>query len=257
MGFLLGLACLVRPTAFFVMLWIVGWIVLLERSSLKSRVLKIAILVSAVVITLLPWSLRNQFVFGDFIPFTSHGGITFYQGNNPSVLEYPQYHGGVSPLYMLPGYTELKSLPEIEKDDRARSMGREFLRQNTDDIPILVWRKFVRFWRFKSDTGLSGVKSGWWWSKESRLGSLASSIDVGFVYSIVVIPLFVFGFILSIRSRRRWVYLTGLIVAHTFVTLIFHGSLRMRIPIEPIILMFAADTIDRMIAFRRSGQVAT
>ncbi len=77
-----------------------------------------------------PWAVRNHSAFGKWIFSTTHGGITFYQGNNAAVLEYPQYHGGVAPLHMLPGYDELKTKPEIEKDEAARSMGREFsLRQ--------------------------------------------------------------------------------------------------------------------------------
>ena len=246
MGVLLGLGCLARPTAFFVVLWIVGWVVLLGASPLKNRIFRCAVLVGVVVLTLVPWTIRNHIAFDKTMFFTSHGGITFYQGNNAAVLEYPQYHGGVAPLHMLPGNDELKTLQEIAKDEKARALGREFLRENPGDIPILVWRKFARFWRFKSDVGLSGVKSGWWWNKDSFLGKLASSLDVGFVYAVFVIPLFVVGLIFSFKRRRWWVFLTGLIVMHTLVTLIFHGSLRMRIPIEPVIVMFAAFTIDRI-----------
>jgi hypothetical protein len=87
---------------------------------------------------------------------------------------------------------------------------------------------------------MSGVKSGWWFSKDSTLGRLASSLDVGFVYAALVIPLFVVGMLLSLRNWRRYVFLYGLVVIHTAVTLVFHGSIRMRVPIEPVIAIFAA-----------------
>ena len=130
-------------------------------------------------------------------------------------------------------------------------MGLDFLVHNKKDVPLLVWRKFARFWRFKSDSGLSGVKSGWWWNKESALGRIASSLDVGMAYAVFVVPLFVAGLVAGRKSRNRTLLLGGLVVVHTLVSLVFHGSLRMRIPIEPVIAMFAADALWRIVARAR------
>jgi hypothetical protein len=201
-----------------------------------------------------PWGVRNKAVFGKWLFTTTHGGVTFYQGNNAAVLEYPQYHGGVAPLYMLPGYEALEKKPELEKDGQARTLGKRFLRQNVRSIPVLVWRKLGRFWRVQSDTGMSGVKSGWWFNKDSALGRLASSLDVGFVYAVFAIPLFVVGLVLSLRAWRRYVYLYGLVVIHTAVTMVFHGSIRMRVPIEPVIAIFAAYTLHLLIQRVRPEQ---
>lgn len=246
-GVALGLATLCRPTAWMVALWVAGFGLLLGDGPLKGRFARGAVLVAAVIVTLLPWGIRNHAVFDRWEFFTLHGGITFYQGNNPAVLQYPQYHGGVAPLEMLPGWDRIKSMSEAERDDTTRTMGRAFLRANKDRIPLLAWRKFVRFWRFRSDVGLSGIKSGWWFNKDSPLGKLASSFDVGLLYSGVVIPLFMAGLFVGLKNRRRFVLLVGLVVIHTFVALVFFGSLRMRIPIEPVIAMFAADVFWRIV----------
>ncbi len=244
-GLVLGLATLCRPTAWMAALWVAGFGVILGDGSLKGRFARGMVLVSFVLLMLVPWAVRNHAVFDRWEFFTLHGGITFYQGNNSAVLEYPQYHGGVAPLEMLPGWDEIKSMSEAERDVTARAMGRAFLRENKARVPLLAWRKFVRFWRFRSDVGLSGIKSGWWFSKDSRLGKLASAFDAGLLYSVVVIPLFVVGLFANLRNRRRILCLVGLVVVHTFVALVFFGSLRMRIPIEPVIVMFAADTCWR------------
>jgi hypothetical protein len=213
------------------------------------------ILVAAVVVTLLPWAVRNHAVFDRWEFFTFHGGITFYQGNNAVVMEFPQYHGGVTPLEMLPGWDEIKSMPEVERDDATRAMGWTFLRENKERVPLLVWRKFARFWRFQSDVGMSGIRSGWWFDKDTFLGRLAASFDAGYLYSLVVIPLFVVGLIAALKDRRAFVLLTGLVVVHTLVALAFFGSLRMRIPIEPVIAIFAADASRRIITFLRARAV--
>lgn len=246
-GLAFGLATLCRPTAWFLALWAAGFGVVLGEGSLRGRMARGAVLLGVVIATLLPWGIRNHAVFDRWEFFTFHGGITFYQGNNAVVLQYPQYHGGVTPLTMLPAWDEIKSLPEVESDAATRRLGRQFLRDNKEKVPLLVWRKFVRFWRLKSEAGLSGIRSGWWFDKDSRLGKLAASFDVGFVYSIVAIPLFVAGFLASLTSRRRFVLLVGFVAVHVLVALVFFGSLRMRLPIEPVIGMFAADFLWRVV----------
>ena len=191
---------------------------------------------------------------GKWIFFTSHGGSTFYQGNNAAVIEVPQYRGGVAPLYMLPGKDELSRMNEVERDEASWALGKRFLARNKRQIPKLLWWKFQRFWRFKSDQGLSGVQSGWWFDKNSALGRLATTLDVGFLYSMFVIPLFVIGLFLSRGRWRTLVFLYGVLLIHALVPLVFHGSLRMRIPIEPIMAMFAAVAILRIYDRLRPGQ---
>jgi 4-amino-4-deoxy-L-arabinose transferase-like glycosyltransferase len=256
-GVALGLADLCRPTAALVALWIGAAGIALGDGPLRRRLLWGSVVIAAVFATHVPWAARNHSVFGKWIFSTTHGGITFYQGNNSAVLEYPQYHGGVAPLHMLPGYDELKSKPEIPKDEAAREMGRRFLRENKSRIPILLWRKFARFWRFKSDVGIAGVRSGWWWSKESALGKMASSLDAGLIYAIPVIPLFALGFFAGLGSRKRFALLTGVVVMHTAVALVFHGSLRMRIPVEPVMAMFAGDVAWRAVTRLRMRPTRT
>jgi hypothetical protein len=93
---------------------------------------------------------------------------------------------------------------------------------------------------------MSGVKSGWWWSKDSFLGRLATVFDVGFVYAIVVFPLFLAGIALTIYRWRELLFLYGVVVVHTAVALIFHGSIRGRIPVEPVIALFAGAAVMRL-----------
>ena len=75
-------------------------------------------------------------------------------------------------------------------------------------------------------------------------------------YSLVVIPLFVVGLVAGRKSRGRMIFFGGLVVVHTFVSLVFHGSLRMRIPIEPVMAMFAADAAWRLVTRLRIRRVA-
>lgn len=242
----LAAASLTRPTGLAFAVWLLvaglafgaGSVVLRTRNALLAAVLFCAIL--------LPWCLRNYAVLGGWVGLTSHGGITFYQGNNQKVVDIPHYRGGVAPLAGLPHADEISRMGELARERFARQKGREFLERNRTLIPRIMWWKFARFWRLKSDVGLSGVKSGWWWSTESFLGRLASRVDFGFAFSILAFPLFAAGLVLTGRRWRELLFLYGIVVSHTAVALVFFGSIRGRIPVEPVMAVFAAVTIDRI-----------
>lgn len=246
-GLLLGLATASRPTALVFALWVVGCTVFLARSRPLSRITRGIVVLLLLVATLLPWAARNAAVFGRWTFLTTHGGTTFYQGNNPKVLEVPQYRGGVAPLGALPGYSELEGLSPHERDAAARRLGLEYIRANKGDVPLLLWNKFARMWRFKSDVGMSGIRSGWWWSRESLAGNLAAALDVGILYALLAMPLFILGLILTFRDRDDLLLLYGIVIVHTLVGLVFFGSLRMRLPVEPVIALFAAEALVRVV----------
>jgi len=243
---LLAAATLARPTGLPVAIWTLaaglifgaGSLILRTRNGLFAAALFIALI--------LPWSVRNQQVVGAWVGLTTHGGITFYQGNNHRVVDVVHYRGGVAPLAGLPHAQEIRGMSEVEREAFTRAKGLEFLRDNVRLIPRLAWWKFARFWRLRSDSGLSGVKSGWWWSKDTFLGKVASSFDVGFVYAVVAFPLFLAGIVLTRKRWRELLFLYGIVVAHTAVALVFFGSIRGRIPVEPVIAIFAAVTADRL-----------
>jgi len=249
---LMGLAALTRPTGLPLAIWMVCAALLFGGGAARVRLRNAAAAVVVVATVLLPWCIRNAERFGGWAGVTTHGGITFYQGNNPQVVAVPHYRGGVAPLEALPQADKIAAMTELERDRFTWAMGKEFLRQHKRDVPRLLWWKWQRFWRLRSDMGLSGVKSGWWWNKNRVLGRLASSFDVGFVYAVIAFPLFLAGIVLTARRWRELLFLYGVVVAHTAVALVFHGSIRGRIPVEPVIALFAAVTVDRLTRRRKA-----
>jgi 4-amino-4-deoxy-L-arabinose transferase-like glycosyltransferase len=239
-GIVLGLASLTRPNGFLFALFAAAAIALFGAGEARGRLMRSIVVIAAVVATLVPWAARNEARFGKTVPFTTSGGITFYQGNNRVVSDVPSYHGTVSPLEALPGWNEIKGKGEIARDEEAWRLGKAFVRENPRLAAKMAAWRFSRFWRLTGDAGFSGVKSGWWWDRKSRLGGLASSLDVVFVFSIIVMPLFLLGIALTLRRARSLVFLYGIILTHTATALIFFGSLRSRMPIEPVIAILGA-----------------
>ncbi len=247
-GVLLGLATLSRPTGLPMFEWILVAAVILAGLPWRVRAARALVMTVAFALVVLPWLARNASVVGGWV-LTTHGGITFLQGNNEKVASVPQWRGGAAPLEVLPRIDELTVMDELSRDRLAWDLGRDYLRTHPGQVPGLVGWKMARYWRLKSDMGLSGIRSGWWFDKESTLGRVAASVDVGFVYAVAVIPLFVAGLVIT---RRRWRELSlwyGVLVVHTALAAVFYGSLRSRIPIEPVMCVLAAVAV--LVAVRR------
>jgi 4-amino-4-deoxy-L-arabinose transferase-like glycosyltransferase len=258
-GIILGLSSLARPNAFPLTLFVIAAYFLFSRERCAGRFLKSIVILASFFAMASPWILRNEVRFGSVVLFTTHGGLAFYQGNNQVVNDVPNYYGGVAPLEALPGWDSIRKMKdEIARDREAWRLGTSFVRENPKLVPRMLVRKFLRFWRFEADVGLSGVKSGWWWDKGKFLGNLASSVDAFFVYAVVSIPLFVIGLVATFRRYRKLVFLYGIIIMHTVIALAFFGSLRSRIPVEPVIAIFAAfGAVHLLRRIRRARCAAT
>ncbi len=253
-GLLLGLATLARPSGLPMFEWVIAALLLLSPHSKHTRLIRGTALALAFAVVVFPWYARNARVVGGWV-LTTHGGVTFLQGNNEKVANTPEWRGGAAPLQVLPRFDELSRLDELSRDRMAWDLGREYLRAHPSDVPALVFWKMVRYWRFKSDMGLSGIRSGWWFDKNSTLGRLAAEVDVGFVYAVAVLPLFVLGLVVTARRWRELALLYGVVVVHTAIAAVFYGSLRTRIPVEPVICVLAAAAALTLTRRRAPGRV--
>jgi 4-amino-4-deoxy-L-arabinose transferase-like glycosyltransferase len=251
-GLLGGLLCLARPHGLLFVLCVPAAALVLGKAPARRRLANAAVFTLVAALAVLPWAARNRAVLGHWVAFTTHGGITFYESNNMRIVEEPAFRGSVVlPRTAVPGWEELEPLPEIEFDRRAWEMGKQFVREHADLMPRMMMWKFERFWRFRSDLQVSSTEGAVRIEKGRSLGEIIRGIDVGWVYSIVVIPLFLLGAAATARKWRALVLLYAVVVSHTLVALAFHGSLRSRSPVEPVITIFAAAAVAGLIARAR------
>jgi hypothetical protein len=232
---LLGVASLTRPHGLIFTAIAALALALRGHRRPTERLATGAILILTVVLALAPWTIRNRVRLGAWVPVSTHGGITFYQSNCAAVLEVPAYYGNVAPRAELPGLGGPPKGQELARDRVAWGLGIAFLNANRHRVPELLARKSLRFWRFRS-----GVRGTWWWDNSRILGRLAKRLDCGLVYFSLVIPLFILGLVTTARRYRELTLLYAVVAAHLLVSLVFHGSLRARVPVEPVIVIFAS-----------------
>ena len=101
-GIIFGLAALCTPNILLVVPFLALWLIFMRKRSgvsLFSSARPAAFLILGLVLAILPVTIRNKIVTGDFILISSQSGINFYLGNN-------EYADGLTMI-----------MPEVELDE--------------------------------------------------------------------------------------------------------------------------------------------
>ena len=182
-----------------------------------------ALLLGGAVLALfvIPWILRNERVFGEFVPGTTHGGITFWGGTGPNggrTLGGAQDPG--TPPHVPPA---IAGLGEVEKDRWFYAEGRRVIRQHPVRSAGVFARKIPRLW---FNLGFDDPPS-------------AASLAVA-AFNLGLILLALKG--LRERARRSDParILLALVLYFTLIHLPFAAVLRYALPVYAFLLVFAA-----------------
>jgi hypothetical protein len=256
-GLLWGMASLTRPTALLLpgVLLIWAWRPVGLSSAGGERLRQAALLLGGGLLCVAPWTMRNAAALGGFVPVTTGGGRSLLDSNNPVVLEDPSLHGNAVSTLQLPPYAErLRGLSEREQDARSAAMAWDFLREHRADWARMAGWKLGRMWRFTAERGTTGT----WQAEGSPLAGLLRAVDPLALVSIALLPFLAWGTVIALRGPRRWYQSLPLWVAAYFslIAVVFWGSLRTRLPVEPLLVLLAAVGLDdalRRLRRARSG----
>jgi len=222
-GLILGLMNLTRPMTLLLPILLLFW-AWIEFGDKRRAVVIVGIIAGVMLLSMAPWVLRNYRVTNSFILVTGHNWERLYAGNNPAILRDSEAIGGSID-------------PERVEDYRAAYlsfMGR-LLRHEPLELLRLEGHKLKRFWSVLPKT-----------SERDRIVSACS-------YGLLL-PLFIVGMYLSLRSQQKPWILFAWILNFCLMALITHGSTRFRLPVEPAVILFASLTLERLwLTFRREG----
>jgi 4-amino-4-deoxy-L-arabinose transferase-like glycosyltransferase len=173
-----------------------------------------------------PWWIRNAALLHAFVPFSTGSSQNFYLGNNPrNVNAGIDWSSDVDPATV----ARIAALPgEVE---RQRAYGRiavDYITENPAVFLRAAAKKFLRFWNVVPNA--AEFKTG--------VYSLISAASFGPVLALALLCL--------LRRRRDWPMLAPvcLIVGYfTLVHVVTIASLRYRLPIEPLLIILAAEPI--------------
>jgi 4-amino-4-deoxy-L-arabinose transferase-like glycosyltransferase len=243
-GLMLGYALLTRPNVVFMVPLVGLWVLWLTRRRL-AFFLKGALIPVCATACLIPWTVRNYFVFNAFIPISTLSGSGLLQGNNRIVATDPKYRGYSHWDSLIPEYREalVSANDEVERDRRAKKFAIRWLNDNKDKWLFLAKAKFVRAWTPFLQPHTPRV---------FRVGMLVSWGPVLVLFAVAFFP----TLWAALRRREPSLLLHLSIVNFVAITLIFWGETRYRHGIEPLCLVWAALTVmyvARRLGFRWAG----
>ncbi len=252
-GVVWGAATLTRGIALYFVVPLAVWMVVLwlDRTGVegqgiihKARHLPAGlalrrpiIFAVAMVAVIAPWTIRNWFVFHEFVSLETKGGVNFWLGNSPytpnDFIRNVWKVGVREPM--------LAALPadELARDRAGYAMGEEFITREPLEFIARMPVKFADFWGFERNLvdaaeATRNGKAGGWNSPAKIAADLVS--DASYV---ILVLLSVVGLVLAENDRWK-LLLGGFIFYFVFVHMVVFGDGRFHIPLIPFLALYAA-----------------
>ena len=181
---------------------------------------------------LTPWWVRNYRLLGAFVPFTTSASHNLYMGNNPNNPNVGTYAPDLPSNWTMDRGVNIAAIPgELDRYRRYRDAALTHIAAEPFDFFRRAALKFAVFWNLIPN------------APQFR----------GFIYKLFgflsFAPILLFAAVCAFHHRRNAVrflpfYLTiGYFTALYVVTI---ASIRYRLPIEPLLIVLAAEPIARL-----------
>jgi len=233
-GILLGLATLTLPSAAVLVLLTAFWLFAVNYSQPKRAIMRTLILGFCTSLVVVPWIYRNYAVFGK-PTIATNGGRNFWLGNNPAATA--SSGNNVALTESLAAH--LNSVQsEIEKEHIYYQEGKQFISQHPDRFIKLAMLKAINFWRLfpMPTSGYPSMENTSRW-----IGAFASG---------VLFALGLVGLITTWKSAKpEGSLLLMFFIAFTILHAIFISKVRMRLPLDHFVTIFAAYPVARTLAW--------
>jgi 4-amino-4-deoxy-L-arabinose transferase-like glycosyltransferase len=252
-GAALGVAALVRPNVLLFAPFLLVWTLARARATGRGRALLPALLFAlALLAPIAPVTAYNRIAGGDWVLISSQGGVNFWIGNNPrsdgSSAIVPgtraDWWGGYHDSIRLAEAEEGRKLRPSEVSRHYSAKAWAWIRSEPRAaLAHLVW-KLRLFW---VDWELSNDASERFFA--FRFGPVLRWLPFGFG---ALAPLALLGFLLA--SRRSWSLLPlwGFLPVYTASVVAFFVCSRFRVPVLPVLAVFAAHACWRLVDLARA-----
>jgi 4-amino-4-deoxy-L-arabinose transferase-like glycosyltransferase len=226
-GIFAGAAHLTRPTLVFFLPFLWLWSVVFRKVEIKY----ILVVVAVFLVIVLPWGIRNYQVIGSFVLTTSNSGHLLWEGNNPWNIS-----GGVSGDFIDKGdylADAPKNVGELELDKWERDKAIDFIVENPRHFLLVAGRKIIRFWNI--------------WPNHELFASWEYKAISLFSYgAILLLTLMSPFFLWKERKKLGIIFLFALYL--TAVHAVTVGSIRYRLPLEPLMIALAGATVSQIVS---------
>ena len=267
-GVFWGLASLTRSVTYPLTPFIALFLVFASRNK-KRGILAAVLFLSATVLTLSPWIIRNYRVFGHLVAVDTMGGLNLYMGN----YEHTPLHRAWAAVDNPPEIAwyrghekELKGLNEAEKQRWAIKKALEFMKEHPGLTVLRSLIKTANFWQLER-TIIAGMQKGIFPGLQNKLIEIILALSIVLAYVTVAIlgfsglllrilnhpGAFPEGYVQKGRAEKFADWLIFLIISYfTAIHAVVFGHSRYHLPLIPLLGIYAAYLIVNFQTIRQN-----
>ena len=250
-GLIFGLSAIARPNILFVVPFWALWVFFHFRKKIETRSIMILIIVFLVGtgLPIVPVTIRNYVVADDLVLISSQGGINLYIGNNPSaegltmMMPEIQLDASIPWSKFIPVTTEYaqketgRKLKPSEVSGYWSNKAKQFMVDHPGQFLALTFKKLIYFFAGFENSDQLDIYD---FRRYSSLFSiLVFDFGLKFPYGLFA-PLGLVGIWLCRRQTKELAPLLILLFAYIPTVVLFLVTARHRLPVVPVMLMFAA-----------------
>jgi len=242
-GLIFGFATLVKAQTLVVipLLFAIDWLRMRGIWSRFPRLCSEGLLVLGVaLLTVMPWTIRNQAQLGHWVLVSTNGGYTLLTGNHDTAT------GDYTPD--APVVTELMAragLDEVARDAEAKRLGMDWIKTNPDKFLALAPRKLMRLWLpdGEAEWAYQGGAPGY--ERFELVYRAVRVLNQG--YYVLLMLAFAAAFFTMLIKRRRngerwigwWLMPYGIALYPSLICVVFSGQSRFHYPVMPFVCLMA------------------
>jgi 4-amino-4-deoxy-L-arabinose transferase-like glycosyltransferase len=267
-GAALGLSSVARPTVLVFIPWVVLLIILMNKfretsTTAKLRVVYVLCFLAGILAVISPVTINNYTTSDDFVLISSQGGINFYMGNNPDADgRSPQPPGRVAVHgeFLDDAWVSSVVLAEEAAGKKLKPSqvsrfwyleGLKFALESPREWFKLMSRKSAYFW---TGAEVTNNEDTYYFTRFSNvLRVLMWHNGVAFPFGVIC-PIALIGIVVSRGYWRRLLLLYGFIFFYMTSVILFFVCARYRLPVIPVLLIFAGYAIHYCVERVKSGQ---
>lgn len=240
-GIALGITALTREIAFLFIGPIAIWLFMntFPQNKVKNFLKNFSVVCIFMIITILPWVIRNYQVFHKFIPISTNGGINFYMGNNPDATG--KFQWKLPPETVWPDHrynvsSKELAFQELKVYEQGYSVGLKFIATSPVRFAKLAYKKIFLLWR----PPYYQIYNGYILTKTIfRITWL--------VYDTILLIAMIPAIILLIkRKEKKWFLFIFWIIFISLVCAFTYYDTRYRLPLVPIQIIFTVYTFNKI-----------
>lgn len=230
LGLALGVATLLRQSILPWIVFLFAWLLWTGWRSTKIRESMASLLIAGLILMacILPLTIRNYLVYGDFLLLNSNAGFAMYSAQHP-------LHGTRFQAFKAaPLPADLEPVPQNEAqwDQVLMKRGFQFILENPQRYIALSLSRTADYFMF------------WPAQETSLINNIGRILSFG-----LFLPAMIYGLWLSRGDCKSCRLLYAFMIFYSLLHILTWAMIRYRLPVDAVLLLFAALALDRLLRF--------